>query len=94
LFAAQSDALRQAAANLKSALSRLGSPSGDDEQGRAFEAAYGPNRTKIEHAVGILGQSPASVHKAMADMADNHVDNEGLVKAMFDKGTEQAEDEQ
>lgn len=90
-FAAQSDALRQAAARLKSTLDGLGSPWGDDKQGKKFEAAYGPNVTKIEHVVGILVQGLASIHEAMADMADNHVDNENLVKSMFDKNTVEAE---
>jgi uncharacterized protein YukE len=90
-FARESDRLRDAAAALKSTLDGLASPWGDDKQGKEFEAAYGPNRAKIEHAVGILVQGLASVHTAMADMADNHVDNEDLVKSMFDKGTVEAE---
>jgi uncharacterized protein YukE len=90
-FARESDRLREAAAALKSTLDGLASPWGDDKQGKEFEAAYGPNVAKIEHAVGILVQGLASVHTAMADMADNHVDNEDLVKSMFDRGTVEAE---
>jgi len=84
-FHTQSEKLRKAASTLKEKLDALGAPWGGDEQGRTFGDAYTPHRTTIERATGILVAGLASIHQAMDDMADGHVDNEAAVKGMFTK---------
>ncbi|WP_405621104.1 WXG100 family type VII secretion target [Streptomyces sp. NBC_00076] len=84
-FHTHSTDLAKALTKLKLALSAAGSPWGDDDQGHAFHKAYGPNVKKIENASDILAQGLASIHKAMTDMADGHIDNEELVRSMFSK---------
>ncbi|WP_338018169.1 hypothetical protein [Streptomyces taklimakanensis] len=82
-FHTQSEKLRQAASTLKEKLDALGAPWGGDEQGRTFGDSYEPHRTTIERSVGILVAGLASIHGAMEDMADGHVDNEAAIKGMF-----------
>ncbi len=41
--------------------------------------------TKIENAASVLSQGLASIHDAMSDMADGHIDNEELVRSMFSR---------
>ena len=77
--------LTKALTKLKTALAAAGSPWGDDKQGKEFHQAYGPNVTKIEHAADILAQGLASIHDAMSDMADGHIDNDQLVRSMFSR---------
>jgi uncharacterized protein YukE len=84
-FGEQSRELKEALTALTTALDGLGSPWGDDDQGKAFAALYKPAHTKIENSTKILITGLASIHDAMADMADGHVDNETLVAAMFTK---------
>ena len=91
-FHTQSERLRDATVTLTSKLDALGSPWGGDEQGKKFEHTYTPNRHKIVHAVGILKRGLASIHGAMADMADGHIDNEEVIKGMFAKGKPSADD--
>ncbi|MFG2520634.1 hypothetical protein [Streptomyces sp. NPDC048527] len=64
-----------------------GAPWGDDEQGTAFHKAYAPHVKRIEQSADILAQGLASIHEAMVDMADGHIDNEDLVRSMFSKIT-------
>ncbi|MGC4999326.1 MULTISPECIES: hypothetical protein [unclassified Streptomyces] len=40
---------------------------------------------KIEHAASILSDGMASIHEAMSDMADSHIDNEELIRWMFSR---------
>ncbi|MFF9275406.1 hypothetical protein [Streptomyces griseosporeus] len=84
-FSEQSVALAHALTKLKTALSAAGAPWGDDEQGEKFHEAYGPHVTRIEHSTGILADGLASIHAAMVDMADGHIDNEHLVRSMFSR---------
>ncbi|MEU0394521.1 hypothetical protein ABZ208_17435 [Streptomyces sp. NPDC006208] len=84
-FQEQSTALANAAKALKESLDALGSPWGDDEQGQKFGDAYTPKRKEIEKAVGILALGLKSIHAAMTDMADGHIDNEKLIEGMFTK---------
>jgi hypothetical protein len=84
-FQHQSVALAHALTKLKTALSAAGSPWGDDDQGTAFHKAYGPHVTQIEHSTQILVDGLASIHTAMTDMADGHIDNEQLIRGMFSR---------
>ncbi|MEE1802900.1 hypothetical protein ACIQVO_35440 [Streptomyces sp. NPDC101062] len=84
-FQEQSEALGNAAKALKESLAALGSPWGDDEQGAKFGDAYTPRRKEIERGVGILTLGLMSIHAAMVDMADGHVDNDELIEGMFTK---------
>lgn len=84
-FHTHSTDLAKALTKLKTALSAAGSPWGTDEQGQAFHKAYGPHVGQIEHAADILSQGLASIHEAMTDMADGHIDNEELVRSMFSR---------
>ncbi|MET7898958.1 WXG100 family type VII secretion target [Streptomyces mirabilis] len=86
-FHTHSTDLTKALTKLKTALSAAGSPWGDDDQGTAFHKAYSPHVKQIENASDILAQGLASIHEAMTDMADGHIDNEELVRAMFSKIT-------
>ncbi|MFF5446966.1 hypothetical protein [Streptomyces sp. NPDC012888] len=82
-FSAQSEALRKAADELHKALQGLGKPWGDDERGEEFDAVYSPALEKIKKSTGILVEGLASIHVAMADMADGHIENDALVASMF-----------
>ncbi|MET7566942.1 hypothetical protein ABZT04_00325 [Streptomyces sp. NPDC005492] len=84
-FQTHSTDLAKALTKLKTALGAAGSPWGDDDQGTAFHNAYGPHVTQMENAAQILTDGLASIHQAMTDMADGHIDNEELVRAMFSK---------
>ena len=84
-FHTHSTDLAKALTKLKSGLAAAGSPWGDDEQGTEFHKHYGPLVTKMENAAGILSQGLQSIHEAMTDMADGHIDNEELVRSMFSK---------
>ncbi|WP_405883914.1 hypothetical protein OG762_38490 [Streptomyces sp. NBC_01136] len=84
-FSDQSIALAHALTKLKHGLSAVGAPWGDDNQGEAFHKAYGPLVKRIEHSTQILADGLASIHEAMTDMADGHIDNEELVRAMFSR---------
>ena len=84
-FSHESVALAHALTKLKTALSAAGSPWGDDDQGTDFHHAYGPHVTQIEQSTQILVDGLASIHTAMTDMADGHIANEELVRAMFSR---------
>ncbi|MFI9809638.1 WXG100 family type VII secretion target [Streptomyces sp. NPDC052301] len=77
--------LAKALTTLKSGLAAAGSPWGDDEQGTEFHKHYGPLVKKMENAASILSQGLQSIHDAMNDMADGHIDNEQLVRSMFSR---------
>ncbi|MFF4491192.1 hypothetical protein ACFY0F_32810 [Streptomyces sp. NPDC001544] len=84
-FNHQSVALAHALTKLKQGLAAAGSPWGDDEQGEKFHKVYGPHVQQIEHSTQILVSGLASIHEAMVDMADGHIDNEELVRGMFSR---------
>ncbi|MBJ7003742.1 hypothetical protein JG491_27350 [Streptomyces sp. CRPSP2-6A1] len=84
-FHTHSHDLAKALTKLKSGLADAGSPWGDDKQGGEFHKAYGPLVTKIENAASVLAQGLASIHDAMSDLADGHIDNEELVRSMFSR---------
>ncbi|MDF3298559.1 hypothetical protein [Streptomyces tropicalis] len=58
---------------------------GHDKQGKQFGGVYKPHQKSIESATGILVLGLTSIHEAMADMADGHVDHDELVAGMFTK---------
>ncbi|MEV5378614.1 WXG100 family type VII secretion target [Streptomyces nondiastaticus] len=84
-FSEQSGKLRDALAELTDTLDGLGSPWGADDQGKQFGESYEPARTKIEHATKILVTGLASIHEAMVDMSDGHIENDKLIAGMFSK---------
>ncbi|MFF8727275.1 WXG100 family type VII secretion target [Streptomyces sp. NPDC015171] len=84
-FQHQSVALAHALTKLKHGLAAAGSPWGDDEQGEKFHKAYGPHVRQIEQSTQILATGLASIHEAMVDMADGHIDNEELIRSMFSR---------
>ena len=61
----------------------MGQPWGGDEQGQKFAQKYNPNRDQIEKSAGILVQGLSSIHDAISDMADGHIDNDEAVKGIF-----------
>nr|WP_145487012.1 MULTISPECIES: hypothetical protein [Streptomyces] len=84
-FHHQSVALAHALTKLQQGLETAGTPWGGDEQGEAFHKAYGPHVQRIEHAARILTEGLASIHEAMTDMTDGHIDNEELIRGMFSR---------
>ncbi|MGW3631992.1 hypothetical protein ACWD7F_17820 [Streptomyces sp. NPDC005122] len=77
---------QEGAKNLGKALTTLdglGKPWGDDKQGKEFGDAYSPLQKKIESAAGTLVLGLVSIHEAMDDLADGHVDNDQLITGMF-----------
>ncbi|MEU0035796.1 MULTISPECIES: hypothetical protein [unclassified Streptomyces] len=84
-FHHQSVDLTHALTKLKTALSEAGTPWGDDDQGADFHKAYGPHVKQIEQSTKILVDGLASIHEAMSDMADGHIDHEELIRAMFSR---------
>ncbi|MFC0847000.1 MULTISPECIES: hypothetical protein [Streptomyces] len=85
VFHEQAKNLSTALTNLVKALDGFGKPWGDDEQGKAFGDAYEPQQTAIERGAGILVLGLTSIHEAMIDMSDGHVDNDELIAGMFAK---------
>ncbi|MGN5635255.1 hypothetical protein [Streptomyces sp. AC154] len=84
-FHTHSSDLAKALTKLKTGLAEAGSPWGEDEQGQKFHEHYGPHVKKMETAAEIVSLGLASIHDAMTDMADGHIDNEELVRSMFSK---------
>ncbi|WP_438291617.1 hypothetical protein [Streptomyces sp. HUAS TT7] len=85
VFHEQATNLSTALTNLVHALDGFGAPWGDDDQGKAFHDAYAPQQKVIERAAGTLVLGLVSIHEAMVDMSDGHVDNEQLIAGMFTK---------
>ncbi|MFC5149048.1 WXG100 family type VII secretion target [Streptomyces aureoversilis] len=85
VFSEHSGKLREALSELTTTLDGLGAPWGADDQGKAFGESYKPARTKVENATKILVAGLASIHEAMVDMSDGHVENDKLIAGMFSK---------
>ncbi|MFJ1900010.1 MULTISPECIES: hypothetical protein [unclassified Streptomyces] len=85
VFHEQGKNLSTALTTLVTTLDGLGAPWGDDEQGKAFGDAYRPQQKAIEKAAGTLVLGLISIHEAMADLSDGHVDNDDLIAGMFKK---------
>jgi uncharacterized protein YukE len=75
--------LSKALTALVKSLDGLGEPWGHDKQGKEFGSAYKPQQKKLESAAGILVLGLTSIHEAMDDLADGHVDNDQLIAGMF-----------
>ncbi|WP_327290165.1 hypothetical protein [Streptomyces sp. NBC_01198] len=84
-FLTHSSDLATALVKLQGGLAAAGSPWGADDQGKQFEDQYAPNVTSMTMAAEILALGLASIHDAMADMADGHIGNEQLVRSMFSR---------
>ncbi|MBY8887321.1 hypothetical protein K7472_21120 [Streptomyces sp. PTM05] len=85
VFQTQAEALSSALTTLIKTLDGLGTPWGEDKQGKEFEKAYSPQQKAIESATGILVLGLTSIHEAMSDMADGHIANDQLIAGMFTK---------
>ncbi|MEV6723793.1 hypothetical protein AB0M94_22995 [Streptomyces xanthochromogenes] len=85
VFQEQAKNLSKALTALITTLDGLGKPWGDDKQGKEFEDVYAPVQKKIESAAGVLVLGLTSIHEALADLSDGHVDNDKLIEGMFTK---------
>ncbi|MEU4494869.1 hypothetical protein AB0F96_15830 [Streptomyces sp. NPDC023998] len=84
-FHKQSTALVKALTTLTTSLSEAGAAWGDDDPGMKFHGIYAPNITAIKRSSMILAEGLVSIHLAMTDMADGHIENDELIRAMFSK---------
>ncbi|MFF2994195.1 hypothetical protein ACFVTC_06370 [Streptomyces sp. NPDC057950] len=75
--------LGKALTTLVTTLDGLGKPWGDDKQGSECGDSYSPLQKRIESAAGTLVLGLVSIHEAMDDLADGHVDNDQLIAGMF-----------
>ncbi|MCD0483387.1 WXG100 family type VII secretion target [Streptacidiphilus sp. ASG 303] len=75
-FAAESERLKAAASALEGALARLGSPWGDDDQGRKFADAYNPRHEQLRKTTGVLVEGLASIKDGLLAVADNHTETD------------------
>ncbi|MEU5835240.1 hypothetical protein ABZ820_16400 [Streptomyces diacarni] len=85
VFGEQSRKLSRALTTLITTLDGLGEPWGDDPSGKNFAKDYQANQRSIEGSAGILVLGLVSIHEALDDMKDGHVDNEHLIEGMFTK---------
>jgi hypothetical protein len=85
VFHEQGKNLSAALTTLVTTLDGLGAPWGDDEQGAKFGDAYSPQQKVIEKSAGTLVLGLVSIHEALVDMSDGHVDNDQLIQGMFTK---------
>ncbi|MFE3187175.1 hypothetical protein ACFXKR_41030 [Streptomyces violascens] len=85
VFQEQAKNLSKALTTLITTLDGLGKPWGEDKQGKEFEDVYAPVQKKIEGAAGILVLGLTSIHEALVDLSDGHVDNDKLIEGMFTK---------
>ncbi|CAM3822927.1 hypothetical protein HMPREF1486_02520 [Streptomyces sp. HPH0547] len=84
VFGAQARKLSGALTTLITALDGLGEPWGKDA-GAQFEERYKANQRAIESSAGTLVLGLVSIHEAMDDLKDGHVDNEEVIKGIFTK---------
>ncbi|MFE1876786.1 WXG100 family type VII secretion target [Streptomyces sp. NPDC059496] len=91
-FHDQSEALGKALGALRASLAKAGAAWGDDDPGKQFHDKYGPIAARIEESAGIVKDGLASIQTAMTDMADGHIENDALIRAMFLKATPQPHD--
>ncbi|GAA2715081.1 hypothetical protein GCM10010315_23520 [Streptomyces luteosporeus] len=85
VFHEQGRKLSEALTKLIGTLDDLGEPWGKDEAVQQFATEYPRRQKDIEKATGTLVLGLVSIHEALVDMADGHVDNDALVAGMFTK---------
>ncbi|MGW5020205.1 hypothetical protein [Streptomyces cacaoi] len=85
VFGKQSRKLSRSLTTLITTLDGLGEPWGDAPAGQKFAEQYKPYQRSIEAAAGTLVLGLVSIHEALDDMKDGHVDNDELVKGIFTK---------
>jgi uncharacterized protein YukE len=71
-FAAQSDALSRALAQLQSGLASVSDAIGDDDQGHKFASQYNPSAASIHDALSQMVMGLTKVSQAFPTMADNY----------------------
>ncbi|MFJ5632637.1 hypothetical protein ACIQF5_08290 [Streptomyces goshikiensis] len=84
-FHDQSEALGRALGTLYVSLAKAGAAWGDDDPGEKFHDKYEPIVAQVEKSAGIIKDGLASIHTAMTDMADGHIENDALIGSMFRK---------
>ncbi|MBT2383502.1 hypothetical protein [Streptomyces sp. ISL-11] len=84
-FHEQSIKLGEALTTLITTLDGLGKPWGKDDAVKDFAKEYPEQQKLIERSTGTLVLGLVSIHEALTDMADGHVDNETLIAGMFTK---------
>ncbi|GAA0457181.1 hypothetical protein ABZ951_23435 [Streptomyces sp. NPDC046215] len=92
VFHTQSVKLSEALTKLITTLDGLGKPWGEDDSVKKFATEYPKRQKEIEQATGTLVLGLVSIHEAMLDMADGHVDNDALIAGMFNKKAPQGAD--
>ncbi|KOG87625.1 hypothetical protein [Streptomyces varsoviensis] len=85
VFQKQSVALSKALKLLITTLDGYGEPWGDDKPGKKFGKDYSPNQKQLERVAGIAVLGLVSIHEALDDMADGHVDNDEVIAGIFTK---------
>ncbi|MFE9389075.1 hypothetical protein [Streptomyces sp. NPDC006784] len=92
VFGKQSRKLSRALTTLITTLDGLGEPWGDDPTGENFAKDYKSYQRSLEEAAGVLVLGLVSIHEALDDMKDGHVENEDLIKGMFTKAVRERGD--
>ncbi|MEU3190851.1 hypothetical protein ABZ686_09455 [Streptomyces sp. NPDC006992] len=82
VFGKQSKKLSRALTTLVTTLDGLGEPWGDDA-GAQFEEKYKANQRALESAAGTLVLGLVSIHEAIDDLKDGHVDNDEAIQGIF-----------
>ncbi|MEU7040451.1 hypothetical protein AB0A77_05250 [Streptomyces varsoviensis] len=85
VFRKQGKKLSDALKLLVTTLDGYGEPWGDDKPGKEFGKKYSPNQKQLERAAGIAVLGLVSIHEALDDMADGHVDNDEAIAGIFTK---------
>ncbi|RLV08679.1 hypothetical protein CTZ27_07855 [Streptomyces griseocarneus] len=85
VFQEQAKELSKALTTLVETLDGLGEPWGEDDGVKEFATKYTAQQKLIESASGVLVLGLTSIHEAMVDMSDGHVDNDELIAGMFTK---------
>ncbi|MEV0262607.1 hypothetical protein AB0I49_14830 [Streptomyces sp. NPDC050617] len=92
VFQKQSVQLSNALKLLIKTLDGYGEPWGDDKPGKKFGKDYSPNQKKLEQVTGIAILGLVSIHEALDDLADGHVDNDEAIAGIFTKGTKETKE--
>jgi len=71
-YRAQSEALSRALSHLKATLPGLSGMCGEDDQGHAFAARYGPQAAQVQGVIDQMVSGLSKVGAAFPTMADNY----------------------